>query len=374
MGLDIAMNVEFAYWPIVISGVASLAMALVLVISRRWHGRFTMDGLQGIQKVHIEPTPRVGGIAIFFGVAVGFLLARNEPQSLLGPLLLASLPAFVFGLAEDLTKRVSVGFRFLATMSCGVLGWALTGYAITDVNIPGVNWLLGFTLIAVAFTAFSAAGVANAINIVDGFNGLAAGTSSIILITLGMMAASLGDVALARACMYIALPVLGFTFVNWPMGKIFLGDGGAYFVGFAIAWLSVLLLARHPEVSAFAPLLVCIYPVMEVVFSIWRRKRRHLHPGQADRLHLHSLVKRRITPKIVPHASALMRNSVTGALMWVPAAIPAVLAFWFKADTGLLFGCMTVFCAAYVYFYKRISSFRGFGFRRLPRYVLKKAD
>lgn len=347
---------EFA--PMIWGWFAAFLVAAALVWSQDWHGRFTMDLSTGVQRTHSKPTPRIGGIAVFSGVLVCFAMTRPGRQALLAPLILAGLPAFAFGVLEDLTKSVSVRTRLLATMACGILGWALTGLSITDVNIAPIDWLLGFTVVSVIFTAFAAAGLANAINIVDGFNGLAAGTSSIILISLGLIAGFAGDIDLMRTCLLVALPVLGFTFVNWPLGKIFLGDGGAYFVGFSIAWLCVLLLARHPEISAFSPLMVCAYPVTEVLYSMWRRKHRALSPGSPDRLHLHSLVRRRITPRLAPNASPLMRNSITGALMWIPAALPAVVGVLWPSHTPALALAFVVFLSLYVWVYRRISRFK----------------
>lgn len=329
----------------------SLLVALLLVATQHLHGHLSMDSTFGPQKFHINPTPRVGGIAIAAGVLAGYLLAQPNHQSLLWPLLLAGTPAFVFGLAEDLTKRVSVRARLLATMACGVLGWAITGQSITNANVPGLDWLLGFTVVSVAFTAFAVGGVANAINIIDGFNGLAAGTVIIILSSFALMAGALGDVDLLRTSLILTGAVLGFGLVNWPLGKIFLGDGGAYFVGFALAWLAVLMLARHPEVSAWAPLLVCGYPVLEVLFSIVRRRRRSLSAGNADRLHLHSLVKRRLVRSLLPRASNLVRNSVTGAIMWGAALLPAVIAVNWPTHTPVLVmgwaGCALLYAAVY---------------------------
>jgi UDP-N-acetylmuramyl pentapeptide phosphotransferase/UDP-N-acetylglucosamine-1-phosphate transferase len=274
------------------------------------------------------------------------------------PLLVASTPAFVFGLVEDLTKRVSVRARLLATMACGVLGWAITGLSITDVNVPGLDWLLGFTLFSVAFTAFAVGGVANAINIIDGFNGLASGTAIIILTSFGFMAIELRDPDLAYTCLILAGAVLGFGLVNWPLGKIFLGDGGAYFVGFALAWLAVLMTERHPEVSAWAPMLVCGYPVLEVLFSIRRRRRRGISAGEPDRLHLHSLVKCRVVRHLLPHASKRMRSSVTGALMWGAALLPAVIAVTWPTDTLVLALGFAVCAFLYSAVYARLTQFR----------------
>lgn len=344
--------------PALLAGGVAFLLALLLVLTQKWHGHLSMDSHDGVQKFHTHPTPRVGGIAIAAGVLMGYLFSSSERQVLLGPLMLAGIPAFVFGLLEDVTKRVSVRARLLATMGCGVLGWVITGYSITDANLPGLDWLLGFTAISVLFTAFAVGGVANAINIVDGFNGLAAGTVIIILTAFGVMTSALGDHDLAFVCLILAGAVAGFLLVNWPLGKLFLGDGGAYFVGFSLAWLAVLILQRHTQVSAWAPMLVCGYPVLEVLFSIVRRRRRRLSPGAPDRLHLHSLVKRRLVRPMLPNASNLMRNSVTGATLWVAALLPALMAVQWPSNTAILV-LGFVFCAfLYAVVYTRLTQFR----------------
>ena len=347
-------------WPAFIAGGVALLVAALLVLTERFHGHLSMDSLHGVQKVHTRHTCRIGGIAISVGLLAGYLVARPEYQKLLGPLMLAGSPALVFGLAEDITKRVSVRTRLLATMACGVLGWAITGLSITKVDVPGLDWLLGFSVVSVAFTAFAVGGVANAINIIDGFNGLAAGTVIVILTSFGIMAIQLGDPHLAFTALILAGAMLGFGLVNWPMGRIFLGDGGAYFIGFALAWLAVLLLARHPGVSAWAPLLACGYPIIEVGFSIVRRRRRGSSPGDADRLHLHSLVHRRVACVLLPGASKLARNSLTGAIMWGAALLPAIIAVrWHTNTPALILG----FCGCtllYAVVYARLTRFRWF--------------
>ncbi|WP_084181283.1 MraY family glycosyltransferase [Polaromonas glacialis] len=343
-----------------IAGSTALLVALLLVRTQHWHGHLSMDSDEGVQKFHTSPTPRVGGIAIAVGVVAGYLLTNPASKTLLGPLILAGIPAFAFGLLEDMTKRVSVRTRLLATMGCGVLGWAITGYSITGADVPGLDWLLGFTAFSVLFTAFAVGGVANAINIVDGFNGLAAGTVIIILTAFGVMTIALGDHDLALVCLILGCAVAGFLLVNWPLGKIFLGDGGAYFVGFALAWLAVLILARHTEVSAWAPMLVCGFPILEVLFSIVRRRRRHLSPGDPDRLHLHSLVKRRVSRAWLPHAGNLVRNSVTGAIMWLAALVPAAIAVTWPTHTAMLVLGFVVCGLLYTAVYARLTQFRWF--------------
>jgi UDP-N-acetylmuramyl pentapeptide phosphotransferase/UDP-N-acetylglucosamine-1-phosphate transferase len=124
-----------------------------------------------------------------------------------------------------------------------------------------------------------------------------------------------------------------------------------------LAWIAVLILARHPEVSAWAPLLVCGYPILEVVFSIVRRRRRGLSPGDPDRLHLHSIVKKRLVRQMLPRASNLIRNSVTGTIMWIAAFIPVAISCKYSTDSiNLVLGL--AFCAfAYSAIYARLTQF-----------------
>lgn len=350
---------HIALLPALVAGCVSLLIAMLLVRTQHWHGHLSMDSTLGVQKFHTSPTPRVGGIAIAVGILAGYLFAEPDRKALLGPLILAGIPAFAFGLLEDITKRVSVRTRLLATMGCGVLGWAITGHSITDANMPGLNWLLGFTVISVAFTAFAVGGVANAINIIDGFNGLAAGAVIIILTSFGLMATTLGDKDLAFTSLILAGAVVGFLLVNWPLGKIFLGDGGAYFIGFAVAWLAVLLLARHPEVSAWAPMLVCGYPVLEVGFSFVRKsKREGHHPGQPDSVHLHMLMHRRLARRFYPQAGRTLQNGLTSPFAWAYALVPASWAVIFYNNTVALLLGFVVAITLYRALYLRLTQFR----------------
>lgn len=335
----------------------SLVVAVFLVITKRWHGRYSLDSSSGIQKVHIIPTPRIGGIAIMFGVVAAYVVAQPERQSILGPLILAGLPAFLFGLAEDLTSKVTVLARLLATMLSGVVGWFITGYAITSLDIPGLDQLLRHTGFAVMFTAFAIGGVANAINIIDGLNGLASGFVSLALLALAFMALSVGDTNLAFACLALSAACMGFFVVNWPLGKLFLGDGGSYFAGFALAWAAVLLVERNPSITPFAALLVCIHPITEVLFSIYRRRLRHASPGQPDRLHLHSLVMRRHIHKRNIHGR-WVGNSTTGVLL-VSMSVPSVLAAYVLRHNpaGAALASL-VFMLGYVTLYARLVRFK----------------
>jgi UDP-N-acetylmuramyl pentapeptide phosphotransferase/UDP-N-acetylglucosamine-1-phosphate transferase len=333
---------------------ASFAFCVLMVITKRWHGALTMDFADGIQKFHTAPTPRVGGIPMVLAVGVASWMAAPDVQVILLPILGAGMPAFLFGLVEDITKRVGVMQRLLATMASGILAWVITGYAITHVNVWGFDWLLGFTVTSVVFTAFAVGGVANAINIIDGFNGLASTMTTLGFVGYALIAWQLGDNTLASVSIILAACVWGFFWVNWPFGKLFLGDSGAYFIGFALAWVAVLLIERNPGVSAFAVLTVCVHPVTEVLFSIFRRKVRKDHPGMPDRLHFHSLVKRRYVARWFRQYSNRVRNSITGALIGFMTLTAIVLANLTHASVAWSVAAFVGLALGYVGVYARM--------------------
>jgi UDP-N-acetylmuramyl pentapeptide phosphotransferase/UDP-N-acetylglucosamine-1-phosphate transferase len=328
-------NIVEMLWGFAVALICSLG----IVLTTKWHGRFTLDGTNGVQKFHVVPTPRIGGVAIFVGLIIACAVSPDSLAELLGPMLIAGLPAFCFGVAEDLTKRVSVRTRLVATMASGTLAWALTGASVSHTGIVGVDFALSWIPFSVLFTAFAVGGVANSVNIIDGFNGLAGGTVAICLVALGLIAHNSGDLELAKVCFLVCAVTVGFLVVNFPLGKLFLGDGGAYLLGFILAWLAVTLAYRNPGVSAWAPLLACAYPIFETLFSIARRVWAKTHPGEPDSHHLHSLINVAVSARLFPNLRADLRNASVSPFSWAIAAVPAALSVQFAGRNSSLALC-----------------------------------
>ena len=350
--------------PLIAGSTTSLLVCLLLVYTKDWHGHLTLDGACGVQKFHLHPTPRIGGLGVMLGLSVAWGLSPPDISRILGPMLVASIPAFAFGIAEDLSKRVGIRERLLATMASGVLAWWLTGVSLTHSNIWGLDFLLTWLPFSVLFTAFAVGGIANSINIIDGFNGLAAGVIIICLSALGLMAYLAGDTELFQISLLLCAVTVGFLMVNFPFGKIFLGDGGAYLLGFLLGWVDLLLPMRNPEISAWASMLACAYPVLEVFFSMARRHRRSLHVGHPDRLHLHSLIKCRISRHRLAHWPPALRNSAVSPMIWCFALVPATLAVLFRNNTAMLIVSFFLCGLLYATLYARLIYFRW----KLPRF------
>jgi UDP-N-acetylmuramyl pentapeptide phosphotransferase/UDP-N-acetylglucosamine-1-phosphate transferase len=335
---------------LLMTALVSFLLAALLVWTKPFHGHLTLDLTEGIQRSHVDPTPRIGGVGIFIGLTVTVLIQvyffEESALAWIPPLLFAALPAFGFGLAEDLTKSVGVASRLLATMASALLAWWLTGVSLKSLDLAPFDLLLSHTFISLLFTAFAVGGIANAINIIDGFHGLAAGVSIVILSAIAALAAQSGDIPLAVFASLIAAATAGFLLLNFPYGRLFLGDGGAYLLGFLIGWCGVLLPTRNPDVSAWASLLICAYPVTETLFSIFRRLKLRLHIGHPDREHLHSQVHR-LVQLYLPTRPLNQTNAFVAPPLWIFAALPIPAALMFSSQPAMLGACFVAFCILY---------------------------
>jgi UDP-GlcNAc:undecaprenyl-phosphate GlcNAc-1-phosphate transferase len=346
------------------TGTVSAFIGYLIVRYEGMHAHWSHDPAgAGPQKFHATPTPRIGGLGVmaslFVSGAVLLATEQSAPGEQFGYLLLASLPAFLGGITEDVTKTVSVAARLMLTMAAAAIGVMLLGAVIPRLDVPGFDALLRWSPFAIAFTAFAVGGVANSINIIDGYNGLAGGHAVIVLAAMAWLSASLGDPFLLISALAMMGALLGFLVWNYPRGKIFLGDGGAYLLGFWLGELSVLIVMRHPEVSPWFPMLLLVYPIFETLYSMYRRKIvEGLSPGQPDRMHLHQVIYLRLTrgtsEKNGSPASAIRLNNGVAPFSWLMTLICGVPAILFWRETPWLVASSVLFCVAYLLIYRRL--------------------
>lgn len=336
------------------------------------HGHLSRDhDLSSPQKFHARPVPRIGGLGIFFGVIAG-VFAQHFQEDGAGHLTLmltgCALPAFGAGFVEDLTKNMSPRRRLFFTAVSAAMAFWLLDAALSRTDIPGVDWVASTMIGSFLITVVMVSGVANSVNIIDGFNGLASMCVVLMLCSMAYVAGQVGD----REVMSMALigvgATLGFFVWNFPAGLIFLGDGGAYFLGFWVAETAILLLARNPQVTPLFALLVAIYPVFETLFSMYRRKWLRGRPvAMPDGVHLHSLIYRRFLRWAAGERTAkelTRRNSMTSPYLWMlcmSSIVPAMLWWHSAAVMGFV---ILVFAAAYLNLYWRIVRFNAPGLLR----------
>lgn len=358
-----------------VSFLATLLITLWVIRSGHLHSKFSADSdTTAIQKFHSHVVPRIGGLGILIGLLISLLVRRfeNEAVGNFGLLLIASsLPAFLFGFLEDITKKIGVKVRLIACfIAAAIAGHLLSGW-LTSVQILGIdNLMLAYPALAISVTCFAVAGVANAFNIIDGYNGLSSMVAIIILGGLTYVAFQVGDTQIMIASLTMIGALLGFLVWNYPRGLIFLGDCGAYLVGFWIAELSVLLTARNPGVSKWFPLLLCIYPIFETLFTIYRRViLKRIHPGMPDALHLHQLIYRRIVRwDNSGHNQQLeiYRNSMTSPYLWLLCLLGVIPAVLFWRYHLALKGFSMLFAISYIWIYWAIVR------HKIPDYLISR--
>jgi UDP-N-acetylmuramyl pentapeptide phosphotransferase/UDP-N-acetylglucosamine-1-phosphate transferase len=309
--------------------------------------------------------PRIGGIGIFFGLLIALAIrwTHNADVGVLGLILaLCALPTFIVGLAEDLTKKISIRLRLISTVIATLAAGLMLNAWLKELQIPLIDSMLkNYFWMSVTITCFAVTGVANSFNIIDGYNGLSSMVAMIILIAIGYVAFKVHDPVIMVAALAMIGALLGFFVWNYPRGLLFLGDGGAYLVGFWIAELSILLTVRNEEVSVWFPLLICAYPIFETLFTIYRRLiLRQSHPGLADAAHLHHLIYKRVVRWAVgspSSADGLVRNSMTSPYLWALCLLCVMPGVIFWQETLILQIFCIIFIVTYIFIYRRLVKF-----------------
>ncbi len=325
MGISIAVNIAFMY------------------LSKK-KGIF-IDGVNKNHSIHKKDTPRIGGIGIFISsagmslVPLGFLF------------FVSSIPIFLIGMLEDLKSNISPKIRLLFMVFSAVLSIILLDAVVHDIDY--IHFPL---IVAVIFTLFGVIGVVNALNIIDGLNGLASGVSLLAFLSFGYVFYLYQDNEMMFISLILAAATAGFLLINYPKGFIFLGDSGSYFLGFSLAILSVLMVNRHPEVSAWFPLVLVVYPVWEVLFSIYRRKfLQKKNAMEPDKLHLHCLLCKRV----------ICSNPLTSLCILIFIAIFDITAIYFRENSLILTSLAFTFAIIYTLFYSLTVMFKATHFKRL---------
>lgn len=352
-----------------IIGLFSVSLILGLaVIAAARHYNLGADLTVGVQRAHSHWVPRLGGVQIFVTLTLWILLGLHELEeehgAAAGLWVLCLLPAFAVGLLEDLTQRVGAWARLLTTMFGAGVAFYLINVQVARLGIPLLDgWLASWPLLSLAVTMLFVGGGAHALNIIDGYNGLASSFAIVVLFAILVVAGRVHDFELMYLSVGTLCATAGFFVLNFPHGRIFLGDGGAYTLGTVIGFLLAILVARHPVVSPMFAAVLLVYPVWELLFSSYRRRILRGTPAmRPDASHLHTLVHKRLVrshlAENMPGRKILM-NSATTLYMLVPGICVTCLALAFWSNTLALVAVFFSFITAYLLVYFSLVRFRA---------------
>lgn len=335
-----ALGVTFA--------VSALACRVVVAKgSGSWRRLLRSGDLSAVQSAHSAPVARVGGIAVMVSVLCGAAMTAGPHGTLWALLLPVVIPLFLSGAAEDLGRHVAPAGRLGAALLSSALAVLVTQVWIRETGLPVIDALLAWGPVAVVVTVLAGSTMAHAFNLIDGMNGLAGFTALLAAAGLAAVAATVGDTEITMIGLVLIAAILGFLAFNYPFGRIFLGDAGAYCLGFLLAWLAIMLTQRHDAVTPLAMLLIVFWPLADLSLAIYRRRLRGLPVSGPDRLHFHQLVMRALEIAVFGRGRRHLTNPLTTALMLPFIAAPVAAGVLLRDDAVLSGVALVVFLALF---------------------------
>ena len=343
---------------------ATLVLCFVIILASGYgfSRRASLDA-SAVQSAHSGFVPRVGGLAIYISLLglIPLLSFGFIPLSVVFDLnldhmiwlILSAIPVFLVGLVEDLGYPMSPKIRLLGSAVSSLFALIIFKSWLSKVGIPGFDILLIFSPFAVLFTVFATVGVVNAFNLIDGLNGLSGYTAASIAFSISIISFRVADTQTTLFLVLIVAALMGFLVLNFPFGKIFLGDGGAYVLGHLLVWSSVILVENSVEVSTFAVLLVFFWPVADTGLAIWRRWKLGNPTDRPDRLHFHQLTMRYLEIRFFGRGRRAIVNPISTLILIPMISMPQFLGvlFWddFAATVWCFCGVGLLFIMTYLF-------------------------
>lgn len=247
------------------------------------------------RKVHKVPMPRLGGLSIFFGFLLGYMLF-GEQSIVMNSILIASFVVILVGVFDDI-KPLKASVKFIGQLVAACIIVFYGNIILRDVSAFGIY--IDFGYFSIPFTIFFILGCINCMNLIDGLDGLAAGISSIYFATIGIIAIMQGKFGLDFLLTFIMLgSTLGFLVHNFNPATIFMGDSGSMFLGLIISVIALLGFKNVTMTSLIIPLLLLAIPILDTIFAIIRRTLKGEKISTPDKYHIHhQLLKRNLSQR-----------------------------------------------------------------------------
>lgn len=271
---------------LIIAFLITLISTFILVIPvKKIAVKFDFMDRPSKRKIHKHPTPRLGGLAIFLGVALGLLYLRpSDPE--MPAIIIGGIVITVVGMIDDKYQ-----IRPLAKLTGQLMAATIVisgGVIIEKITLPLIGMIQFNQLVAVLITVLWIVGITNAINLIDGLDGLASGVTTIGLISILIMAIMDNQVVVISLATVLIAGNLGFLYHNFHPAKIYMGDTGSMFLGYSIAVISTLGLFKNVTIFSFiVPIIILAIPIFDTLFAMVRRMLNGESIALADKKHIH---------------------------------------------------------------------------------------
>ena len=331
----------------------SFCLLIILIKTNKFQKKYYLEILSKPQNIHEFSVSRIGGLVIFCILVIECLLIKNFEETLLMDIFISSIPVFLAGVFEDFTGSVKPKIRLCASLLSGFIFVTISSFSIKIVGVQFVDFFLSFELVSILLTALAISAVINSFNIIDGLNGLSLGSAILMLITTIFLSIETDNYVLKNTLLVILIPIFTLFLFNFPFGKIFIGDGGAYLLGLIVSTSSVIISQNNEIVSPFASLLIIAYPFYEMIRTIVRRKFfLNTKVMMPDNQHLHSLIYKYVLKK---YDGPINNNAIASLLS---LSLPLFCSFWvilfFKNSFAIIIG-LIIFLILFEIFTSKFS-------------------
>ncbi|HCD1810977.1 undecaprenyl/decaprenyl-phosphate alpha-N-acetylglucosaminyl 1-phosphate transferase, partial [Staphylococcus aureus] len=308
---------------VAVTMIVSLTITpIVIAISKR----LNLVDKPNFRKVHTKPISVMGGTVILFSFLIGIWIG-HPIETEIKPLIIGAIIMYVLGLVDDIYDLKP--YIKLAGQIAAALVVAFYGVTIDFISLP-MGTTIHFGFLSIPITVIWIVAITNAINLIDGLDGLASGVSAIGLITIGFIAILQANIFITMICCVLLGSLIGFLFYNFHPAKIFLGDSGALMIGFIIGFLSLLGFKNITIIALFFPIVILAVPFIDTLFAMIRRVKKGQHIMQADKSHLHHKLlalgyTHRQTVLLIYSISILF--SLSSIILYVSPPLGVVLMF-----------------------------------------------
>ena len=291
--MDLVVNGHNVFVIVIVTFLASL---ILVPIVRKIAIHINAMDEPNERKIHKVPMPRLGGLAIFLAFLLGYILYGDVSTQMLS-ILIGGFLLILVGIVDDINP-VKARYKLIAQIIAATIVVLYGELYFTNVTLLGFNIYFNEFWGSLTSIIFIVA-ITNAINLIDGLDGLAAGISSIYFLTIAIIAFILNRIGGLDVIISLIMlgSTLGFLFHNFPPAKIFMGDTGSLFLGFMISIIALLGYKVTTFTSLIVPILILAIPIFDTLFAILRRILKGQNIGVADKEHFHhQLLKMKYSP------------------------------------------------------------------------------
>ena len=298
------------------------------------------------RKVHKKPMPRLGGLGIFSGFLLGYMLFCSQTPQMIS-ILIGSFILIIVGMIDDINPIKPLS-KFIGQLVAAIIVFCYGNVIMQDISAYGLY--LNFGIFAKPVTIIFILGIINCLNLIDGLDGLAGGIATIFFITISIIISIMGIYNGLDASLSLIMigATLGFLIYNFHPAKIFMGDSGSMFLGYIIAVISLLGFKNVTVTSFLVPVLILAIPILDTFFAIIRRLLKKESFAKADKEHFHHQILKRagnqtktvliiyLIQILFSSASIVyvLRNPKLGQIIYV---ILLIIILWIVLTTNIVF-------------------------------------